>query len=68
MHSSAEEEVMADYDTNTNESLKLEPIWDEEKVDIEGPLERALKNFDPTIMPDPEHSCHLLRKRVKIVE
>lgn len=52
----------------SHNDIKYEPIWDEEKINTEGRLEKALKNFDPTVMPEPEHSCHRMRKRLKIVQ
>lgn len=46
--------------------VEYEPVWDEDKRDVTGKLEKLFAGFDPTTMPEPEHSCHLKRKRLKI--
>ena len=46
-------------------NIETEPIWDEEITDDKGELEKKFEGFDPTTMPEPEHSSDLLRKRIK---
>jgi len=47
--------------------IRKVPIWDEEIKDKKDYTYERLRDFDPTVMPEPENKCDLMRQRVKVV-